>query len=64
MREEVGKNTQMDYTEKMPNVLDNRDGVIIHPQSPAFWTVKSRNIIMNNASGDDGIQLSYFQILR
>ena len=49
------------------NVLDNHDGVIIHLEPSILdcevkWALG--NIIMNKASGDDGIPVELFQNLK
>ena len=67
--EEIKKRWQ-EYTEELYktylHVPDNHDGVITHLQPDileceAKWTLGS--IIMNKASGDDGIPVELFQIL-
>ena len=64
--EEVGRIHRWTI-QKSLNVLDNHDGVIIHLEPNILdcevkWA--SGNIIMNNASGDDGIPAELFQILK
>ena len=61
-----GKNTQKNYTESL-NDLDNHNGVITHPEPDILecelkWVLGS--IIMNKASGIDGIPVVLFQILK
>ena len=62
------KNRWQEYTEKLykKNLHDpdNHDGVITHLEQDILecevkWTLGS--IIMNNTSGGDGFQLSYFK---
>ena len=65
--EDIKKRWQ-EYTEELykkdPHDLDNHDGVITH-LNPDIWECKVKwalgSIIMNKASGSDGIQLSYFK---
>ena len=62
-----GKNTQKNYTKKSLNDPDNHDGVITHPEpdileSKVRWALGS--ITANKASGDDGISVELFQILK
>ena len=59
-----GKNTQRNYTKKDLDDPDNHDGVITHLEPDILkckvkWSLGS--IIMNKASGVDGISLSYFK---
>ena len=61
-----GKNTQ-NYTKKDLYDPDNHDGVITHLEPDileceAKWALE--NIIMNKASGGDGIPVEPFQILK
>ena len=61
-----GKNTQ-NYTKKGLNDPDNHDGVITHLQPDILeckvkWALGS--ITMNKASGDDGLPVELFQILK
>ena len=62
-----GKNTQKNYTKKDLHDPDNHDGVITHLEPDILeykvkWTLGS--IIMNKASGGDGIPVELFQILK
>ena len=61
-----GKDTQ-NYTKKGLNDLDNHNGVVTHLESDILecevkWAIES--IIMNKASGSDGIPAETFQILK
>ena len=61
-----GKNTQ-NYTKKDLHDPDNHSGVITHLEpdileSEVQWSLGS--ITMNKASGDDGIPVEPFQILK
>ena len=61
-----GKNTQKNYTKKDFHDTDNQDGVITHLEPDTLecevkWALGS--IIMNKASGGDGIPAELFQIL-
>ena len=61
------KNTQKNYTRKDLHDPDNHDGVIIHLEPDILecevkWALGS--IIMNKASGSDGIPVELFQILK
>ena len=65
------KNKWQEYTEELYqkglNDLDNHDGVITHLQPDILecevkWALRS--IIMNKASGGDGIPAELFQILK
>ena len=62
-----GKNTQKNYTKKDLHDPDNHDGVIIHLEPDILeckvkWALGS--IATNKASGDDGIPVELFQILK
>ena len=62
-----GKNTQKNYTKQDLNDADNHDGVITHLEPDILecevkWALGS--IIMNKASGGDGIPVELFQILK
>ena len=62
-----GKNTQKNYTKKDLHDPDNHDGVITHLEPANLegevkWALGS--IIMNKASGGDGIPVERFQILK
>ena len=62
-----GRNTQKNYTKKYLHNPDNHDGVITHLEPDILecevkWALGS--IIMNKASGDDGIPVELFQILK
>ena len=67
--EDIKKRWQ-EYTELYKNDLhnqDNHDGVITHPEPDILecevkWALES--IIMNKASGGDGIPVELFQILK
>ena len=57
----------MNYTKKYLNDPDNNDGVITHLEPDILeckvkWTLG--NIITNKATGDDGIPVELFQILK
>ena len=61
-----GKNTQKNYTKNI-FTTDNHDGVITHLEPNILecefkWALGS--ITMNKASGDDGIPVELFQILK
>ena len=58
---------QKNYTKKELHDQDNHDGVITHLEPDILecevkWALKS--IIMNKASGGDGIPAELFQILK
>ena len=62
-----GKNTQKNYTKKIFMIHDNHDGVITHLEPDVLeckvkWALGS--ITSNKASGDDGIPIELFQILK
>ena len=62
-----GKNTQKNCTKKDLHDPDNHDGVIIHLEPDILeckvkWALGS--IATNKASGDDGIPVELFQILK
>ena len=62
-----GKNTQKNYTKQDLNDADNHDGVITHLEPDILecevkWALGS--IIMNKASGGDGIPVELFQDLK
>ena len=62
-----GKNTQKNYTKKIFMIHDNHDGVITHLEPGVLeckvkWALGS--ITMNKASGDDGIPVELFQMLK
>ena len=62
-----GKNTQKNCTKKDLHDPDNHDGVITHLEPDILecevkWDLKS--ITTNKASGDDGIPVELFQILK
>ena len=63
-----GKNTQKNYTKKiLITIPDNHDGVITHLEPDILecevtWALGS--IIMNKATGGDGIPVELFQILK
>ena len=62
-----GKNTQKNCTRKDLHDPDNHDGVITHLEPDILecevkWALGS--ITMNKASGDDGILVELFQILK
>ena len=62
-----GKNTQNNCTQKDLNDPDNHDGVITHLEPDILecevkWALGS--ITMNKGSGDDGIPVELFQILK
>ena len=62
-----GKNTQKNYTKKDLHDPDNHDGVITHLKPDILecevkWALGS--IIMNKASGGDGIPVELVQILK
>ena len=62
-----GGNTQKNYTKKDLHDPYNHDGVITHLESDILenevkWALES--ITMNRASGDDGIPVEQFQILK
>ena len=62
-----GKNTQKNYTKIDLHDPDNHDGVITHLEPDILeceikWALES--IIMNRASGGDGIPVELFQILK
>ena len=62
-----GKNTQKNCTKKDFHDPDNHDGVITHLEPDILkcevkWALGS--IIMNKASGGDGIPVDLFQILK
>ena len=62
-----GKNTQKNYTKKDLNDPGNHDGVITHLEPDILeWEVKWAlgSITMNKASGNDGIPVELFQILK
>ena len=68
--EDIRKRWQ-EYTEELykkdPNVLDNHNGVITHLEPDILeyevkWALGS--IMMNKASGGDGIPVELFQILK
>ena len=62
-----GKNTQKNYTKKDLHNPDNHGGVISHLEPDILeCKVKSAlgSIIMNKASGGDGIPVELFQILK
>ena len=62
-----GKNTQKNCTKKELHDLDNRNGVVTHLEPDILeWEVKwaLESIIMNKASGGDGIPVELFQILK
>ena len=68
-REAPGKNKQKNYTKKKKDLHgpDNRDGMITHLEPDIFecevkWALGS--IIMNKASGGDGIPVELFKILK
>ena len=62
-----GKNTQKNYTKKIFMIHDNHDGVITHLE-PDVLECKVKcalgSITSNKASGDDGIPVELFQILK
>ena len=58
---------QKNYTKKYLHDPDNHEGVLTHPEPNILecevkWAL--RNIIMDKASGSDGIPLELFQILK
>ena len=61
------ENTQKNHTKKGLDDLDNHNDVVAHPE-PAIlkcevkWALGS--ITTNKASGDDGIPIELFQILK
>ena len=62
-----GKNTQKNYTQKVLNDSDNHNGTITHLEPDVLecevkWALGS--ITTNKASGDDGIPIELFQILK
>ena len=62
-----GKNTQKNYTKKDLQDPDNHDGVITHLEPDILecevkWALG--RITTNKASGDDGIPVELFQILK
>ena len=62
-----GKNTQKKYTQKNLHDPDNHNGVITHLEPDILECevkVALESITMNKASGDDGIPVKLFQILR
>ena len=62
-----GKNTQKNYTKKIFMIHDNHDGVITHLEPDLLECEVKRawgSITRNKASGDDGIQVELFQILK
>ena len=57
----------MSYTKKDPQDPDNHDGMITHLEPGILecevkWALRS--LTMNKASGDNGIPLELFQILK
>ena len=62
-----GKNTQKNCTKKVPNDLDNHDGVKTHLE-PDILECEAKqalgSITTNKASGGDGIPAELFQILK
>ena len=61
------KNAQKNYTKKDLNDPGNHDGVITHLEPDILeWEVKWAlgSITMNKASGNDGIPVELFQILK
>ena len=59
-----GKNTQKNYIKKDLNDPDNHDSVISHLPDILTYKVRDLSIIMNKASGGDGIPVELFQILK
>ena len=62
-----GKNTQKNCTKKDFHNTDNHNGVITHlepdiQECEVRWALES--ITMDKASGDDGIPVELFQILK